>query len=83
MGARRPELHTAAASYRAIGDEVPSPADRSAPSLRERPIHYSCDDTGSGAAYCTKCTRLRRPEFCIVKQGHWGFAIRGWLYRQE
>ena len=45
VGAGRPELYRTAASYRAIGDEVPSAAVRSA-SVRERPIHDAGANTG-------------------------------------
>ena len=45
VGAGRPELSRAAASYRAIGDEVPSAAIRSA-TVREQPIHDAGANTG-------------------------------------
>ena len=45
VGAGRPDLYRAAASYRAIGDEVPSAAVRSAAG-RERPIHDAGAITG-------------------------------------
>ena len=47
VGAGRPELSRAAASYRAIGDEVPSAAVRSA-TVRERPIHDTSANAGCG-----------------------------------
>ena len=50
VGAGRPEPDRAAASYRAIGDEVSSPAIRPASIIRGQPIQCSGAATGSGGA---------------------------------
>jgi len=63
VGAGRSEPDTAAASYRAIGDEVPSPAIRSAATLRDQPIQYSGAVTGPGSA------NPRGPKFFIAGNG--------------
>lgn len=67
VGAGRPDLSRTAASYRAIGDEVPAAAIRSA-SVRERPIH----DTGAIAG-CARtepeCRERRQSKFFTASNG--------------
>ncbi len=67
VGAGRPELYRAAVSYRAIGDEVPSAAIRSA-SVRERPIH----DTGAiagCAGFGPECRKRCQSKFSTTSNG--------------
>ena len=63
VGARRPRLHAAAASQRAVGDEVSPAASGPAAILRSWPIRDCGSVTVSrGACFCPKCAGQCQPE---------------------
>ena len=67
VGAGRAELYRAAASYRAIGDEVPSAAVRSA-AVRERPIHDAGAIAGC-ARFEPECKDRCQSKFSTTSNG--------------